>query len=204
MPDSLLIAILAAGASRRLGSPKQLVSLDGETLLHRQCRIALEAQLGPVVTILGCKAEPCQEAVEDLSVGIVLNKDWEEGMSSSLRHAVQAAVVQNCHGLLILLVDQYLLTSDDLKRLVAKWKKEPTKIAISLAENYQGPPVLFPDLHYAALLQLKGDAGARNLLRQLPESSIQFISIAHAAADCDHELDRGLVEQQAKQESALG
>ena len=53
--DRLVLAILAAGASRRLGQPKQLVSLEGELLLRRQCRIALEAQIGRVAVILGCR-----------------------------------------------------------------------------------------------------------------------------------------------------
>src|SRR5689334_4089900 len=67
LPESrVFVAILASGASRRLGQPKQLVSLEGEPLLRRQCRIAVEARIGPVAVILGCHANECDQLIEGL------------------------------------------------------------------------------------------------------------------------------------------
>src|SRR3954469_1035503 len=92
MPGDLLLAILAAGASRRLGQAKQLVMIENEPLLRRQCRIALESQIGDVVAILGCHADPCRRTIADLSLSIRINEEWSEGLASSIRHATRAAM----------------------------------------------------------------------------------------------------------------
>jgi len=88
MADRLLIAILAAGASRRLGLPKQLVRLNGEALIHRQARIALEAKCGDAVVILGAASAECASAIADLSLTTRFNHEWEEGMAASIREAM--------------------------------------------------------------------------------------------------------------------
>jgi molybdenum cofactor cytidylyltransferase len=184
MPE-LLIAILAAGASRRLGTSKQLLRVANETLLHRQCRIALEAQLGRVVAILGCDSEPCRAAIADLPVEVAINSEWQEGMSSSVRKAVQVAIDGGCAGLLIILVDQYQLGSADLVHLAKRWDLHPEQIAISTAGEYQGPPALFGTSFFAELQRLHGDQGAKSLLRNLRAETIQKVTVPHAAADCD-------------------
>ena len=185
----LLIAILAAGASRRLGTSKQLLCVANETLLHRQCRIALEAQLGPVVAILGCDIEACRAAIADLPVEVALNSEWQEGMSSSVRKAVQLAIDSGSAGLLIILVDQYQLVSADLVHLAKRWDLNPEQIAVSTAGEYQGPPALFGSTFFAELQRLHGDQGAKRLLINLSPEAIQKVTVPHAAADCDQVCD---------------
>src|SRR5690349_12404524 len=117
MADRLLIAILAAGASRRLGRAKQLVHLEGEPLIHRQCRIAVESKCGEVVVILGASADECAHAVADLPVTTRFNREWEEGMAASIREATRAAIEASADGLMIVQVDQYAVTPADLAQL---------------------------------------------------------------------------------------
>src|SRR5436190_14165465 len=80
MHEAPLIAILAAGASRRLGQPKQLVAIGDEPLLRRQCRVALESRIGPVTIILGCRADQCATALAGLAVAVRRNDQWDEGI----------------------------------------------------------------------------------------------------------------------------
>jgi len=78
LPD-LVIAVLAAGASRRLGRAKQLVPIGGEPLLRRQCRCALDARIGEVMAILGCDDAQHRQVIIDLPVDVRVNNEWEEG-----------------------------------------------------------------------------------------------------------------------------
>ncbi len=81
-PD-LVVAVLAAGASRRLGRAKQLVPVAGEPLLRRQCRCALDARIGEVVAILGCDDAQHREVIVDLPVEVRVNDEWREGLAAT-------------------------------------------------------------------------------------------------------------------------
>src|SRR5688572_29318466 len=101
MPDQLLIAILAAGASRRLGQPKQLVQLNGERLIRHQCLTALQAAIAPVAVILGCHHHQIAPTISDLNIQLILNPDWQEGLASSVRAATRAAITLRAKALLL-------------------------------------------------------------------------------------------------------
>ena len=79
--------VLAAGGSRRLGQPKQLLKRDGETLVHRAVRLALETKPQRVLLVVGGHAQAMRDAVADLEVEVVMNAGWEEGLASSVRAA---------------------------------------------------------------------------------------------------------------------
>jgi molybdenum cofactor cytidylyltransferase len=182
----LLVAVLAAGASRRLGQPKQLVAIGGESLLRRQCRIALEAQLGPVVVILGCQATACAATIVDLPVARHINQRWTEGLGLSIRQAAQAAVAADAAGILLLHVDQYRLTAADLHSLQAAWlDSHGASACVAMHGDDFGPPVIFPRSCFAELLKLAGDAGARRVLSTLPANALRGVIIPNAIHDLD-------------------
>jgi molybdenum cofactor cytidylyltransferase len=184
--SGLLLAILAAGASRRLGQPKQLVALAGEPLLRRQCRIALEARIGPVAVILGCHAARCAATIVDLPVARHINERWAEGLGTSIRHAAQAAMAADVSGLLLLHVDQYRLTAADLQSLHVAWVASQCLSACATMHGDEfGPPVIFPRRWFADLLQLNGDAGARSVLAKLPADALLRVEIPNAIHDLD-------------------
>jgi molybdenum cofactor cytidylyltransferase len=162
-----LVAVLAAGGSSRMGEPKQLLRIDGEPLIHRAARIATEAQVGPVVVVLGAEADRIRGEIEDLPVRIVLNAGWREGLASSLRAAVEAAERAQpvALGLLVLPADQPRLTAAHLRALVAAQRADGASLVASDYGEHRGPPALFAASQYAALRALCGDAGARDLLR---------------------------------------
>jgi molybdenum cofactor cytidylyltransferase len=185
--DRLLVVVLAAGASRRLGQPKQLVALGGESLLRRQCRIALEAQVGPVAVVLGFQAAECAATIIDLPVARHNNQRWAEGLGLSIRLAAQAAASADCSGLLLLHVDQYLVTAADLRSLHAAWiDSHGWSACVAMYGDDFGPPVIFPRRCFAELLQLDGDEGARRVLAALPADELRRVIIPNAI----HDLDR--------------
>lgn len=181
----VLLTVLAAGASRRLGQPKQLVMLEGEPLVRRQCRVAIESQTGSVSVILGCHANECAAAVGDLSIAQIINQLWTEGLASSIRHAAQAAIDKNFNGLLLLHVDQYRLTAADLQTLSTAWKESPGSVCVAMYGDAIGPPVIFPRHCFEKLLELHGDVGARRVIASIPAHAVLRVNIPNAIHDLD-------------------
>jgi molybdenum cofactor cytidylyltransferase len=186
MFDELLVAILAAGASHRLGQPKQLVRIGDEPLLRRQCRIAIEAHVGPVTTILGCQADACLAALNDLSVSVRTNEQWAEGLASSIREAVRAAVEINAAGVLILHCDHYRVSAGDLQSIHAAWTKSgASTVCRARHEDYAGPPVIFPASCFSKLLVLQGDEGARRVISAFDANLVIDVAMRNAVYDLD-------------------
>jgi CTP:molybdopterin cytidylyltransferase MocA len=186
----LLMVVLAAGASRRLGQPKQLVLLGGESLLRRQCRLALETELGPVAVILGCHADECAATIADLPVVRHINERWAEGLGASIRLAARAAVANGAAGLLLMHVDQYRLTAADLHLLRAAWMGSHCLDACVANHGADfGPPVIFPRDCFAKLLKLDGDAGAHRVLAALPANTLRRVEVPNALHDLDLPAD---------------
>ena len=163
MSPDLLVVILAAGASRRLGSAKQMVSIGGETLLRRQCRCALDADLGPVLVVLGHDADRHKRVVADLPLDVRVNDEWQEGIAATLRLAVGVAIIRRA-ALLVLPCDQYRIAQNDLRALRDTWRLAPTVACVSRWGDYAGPPAILPIAYHEQALLLGGDTGARALL----------------------------------------
>jgi len=169
MPDFRCAAVvLAAGASTRLGQPKQLVRLEGESLLHRTARLALEAGCSPVLVVLGFEAETLRAELHGLHVDVVVNHEWQEGMGASLRSGMEALRDSDPqpHAVLILVCDQPRLTADHLRTLLARHQSaRPVAITASVYARRAGVPAIFSAKLFSALLASSGDRGARDLIR---------------------------------------
>jgi molybdenum cofactor cytidylyltransferase len=186
MPDRVHVAVLAAGASRRLGQPKQLVTIDGETLLRRACRIAIAADVGPVTAIVGSQAQACAQAIHDLSVSVHVNTEWAQGLASSIRTAAKFALDENAAGLMLLQSDQYRLSVTDLNALLSAWLNGAGLVAVRARfESYLGPPAIFPAACFHPLLELRGDRGARQIFNSLPPERIMTVRMPSAVFDLD-------------------
>ena len=154
--------ILAAGASRRLGRPKQLVRLGGESLLRRAARAAL-AGCAPVLVVLGCRAEEMAPELEGLAVTPVLNAAWEEGMASSIRAGLRA-LPQGAEAVLFLVCDQVAVDGALVGRLLEVRRDHPEAVIACGYAGARGTPSVFPARCFGQLLELRGDRGARDLL----------------------------------------
>jgi molybdenum cofactor cytidylyltransferase len=179
--------ILAAGASRRLGRPKQLVRIGGETLLARTARVVSEAGAGPVVAVLGAHRESVLDGADLDRVHVVANAGWESGIASSIVAGVEAMqrLRPEAEALIILVCDQPKLNADHLQSLIGKYRKaiEPSIVASRYA-GISGIPAIFPVSQFSRLLALEGDAGARFLLRE-PECPMILVDFAGGEDDID-------------------
>jgi molybdenum cofactor cytidylyltransferase len=163
--------VLAAGASRRLGQPKQLLVYRGETLLERAIRLATEAGALPVIAVLGANFEIISATVSVEPAILSINDQWQKGISSSIHAGLKTlhAVEPDPAGVLILPCDQPRLTADRLRALMNAFasQAEPS-IAASAYAGVLGIPAVFPRLVFPQLRALRGDKGARALLIDPP------------------------------------
>lgn len=179
--------VLAAGASRRLGQPKQLVGLQGEALLSRALRLAKEAGAQPVIPVLGAQfAKICASIHFDTSIP-VFNERWEEGVASSIQAGLHEMDVRapETDAVLILACDQPRLTSAHLHALIAAYQQQrEDAIAASTYAGIRGAPAVFPRRVFEALYALAGDQGARVLLAK-PPCAVVELQLAGGELDVD-------------------
>ena len=112
-----------------------------------------------------------------------MNREWSEGLGSSIRAAV-TRLPASCEGALITLADQAAVTVDDLKRLAGTWRREPSRIVAARYEGRLGVPAVFPRAEFPALAGLRGDRGARDLLR-MSRDRVIGVDLANAGIDID-------------------
>ncbi len=180
--------ILAAGASTRLGQPKQLLRLaqwGQEMLLDRAVRLAQEAGAAPVLVVLGAYREEIQRTAQLLDCRVISNEEWREGMASSLRAGVRAVLEQRppVSGVLVMVCDQLELSAEHLRRLLAAHRAAPDHAIASQYAGRSGVPVVIPGEMFPALLELTGDQGARVILQQA--SRIIRIEFPNGERDLD-------------------
>jgi CTP:molybdopterin cytidylyltransferase MocA len=149
--------ILAAGASTRLGYPKQTILFNGETLLDRAVRLTNEAGARETVVVLGARASEVRNVCQLRKCTVVENKDWMNGMGTSIRRGIDA--LHDVDGTLILTCDMPGVTTAHLDALVASGT-----VTASRYGSKTGVPAYFPRTEFSSLSQLEDSQGASRLL----------------------------------------
>lgn len=183
MAASLHVLVLAAGASTRLGQPKQLVRIGGRPALHRVVEAAVAFAGHSVTVVLGAQAKDLTRLLAHSPASCVVNRGWEEGLGSSIRFGI-SRLPPACDAVLILLGDQVAVTVDDLRRLESAWRGEDSLIAASSYANTVGVPAIFPYICFSELAQLRGDQGARSVIERNAHRVIR-VEMPNAAIDLD-------------------
>jgi len=183
--------ILAAGASRRLGRPKQLVPIMQETLLGRTVRVVKDAGANPILVVLGAYRDEITGGVDLTGVQTIFNPEWEQGIASSIRAGLIAVrqLLPDVAAAMLLVCDQPWLSADHLERLVTAFdeRSKPAIVASAYA-GVAGIPAIFPASEFAALLNLRGDEGARRLLRA-PRCPLITVTFEGGEVDVDTPAD---------------
>lgn len=180
--------ILAAGEGRRFGGPKQVARVDGEPLCARACRAALEAELDPVIVIVGAHARLVERAVGDLPVALVANPAWRRGLSSSIRCGIDYLGSRTSVGAVaIVLADQVLVDGEHLRALSRLRAARDYDVAATRYGDVVGVPAVFARSSFPLLRVLEGDRGAGRLIRDSARSAT--LPFAGAAIDIDTPAD---------------
>ncbi len=176
--------ILAAGASSRMGSPKQTLRYRGESLLRRAALAALGAGCRPVVVVTGAHAELSRRELEGLGVREAFNPYWETGMASSVRAGVEALAGADADGVVLMLCDQPHVTAEVISGLVAAHRATLRSVVASAYGGGFGVPALFGRTLFAELAQLEGAAGARQVIKR-HASEAHFLPFPGGETDVD-------------------
>lgn len=183
--------LLAAGPSTRLGQSKQLVRIDGEALVRRSAGLLLDLDVDYVTVVTGYGADKVAAELEDLQLGIVYNRDWQQGMGSSINCGARN-MPQGVDGVLVMVCDQWRLERGDLRGLVEAWASDISNIYVSCWDEgdafISGPPVIFPRKLIPELKGMHPSRGARQLIDRHMNLT-EFVKMENAVFDLDRPED---------------
>jgi molybdenum cofactor cytidylyltransferase len=192
----LHVVVLAAGASKRLGQPKQLVQIAGRPALQHVVSNAIAVAGSAVTVVLGSQAAAMTRLLQHSSVSVLINRQWEEGIGASIRCGI-GSLSQGCDAVLLVLGDQVAVTASDLKRLVSAWNGQDSVIATSVYSGQLGVPAIFPHWCFGELMQLRGDQGAKAIINRYA-SRLAHVPMPNAALDVDTPEDVAVAQEAFK------
>ena len=183
------LLLLAAGSSSRLARPKQLLPYQGQTLLRHAAEVAAASPCRPLVLVTGALHDELLPEIEGLPFHVVRNDSWADGMGGSiaaglteLESASEAAKVD---AVVVILCDQPLLTDEVIGQLIVQFQATGQPVVASAYAGTQGVPALFSREIFGQLLELRGAAGARELLQQY--AHLPTVDFPGGATDVDTE-----------------
>lgn len=180
------LMILAAGASTRMGTPKQLLLFQGRSLLCYMAEVAIASCCDPVVVVLGSQVERMKLEVQALALHIVENEQWAQGMGTSISAGMIAltTINQDLDAVVIVLCDQPFVCAPLLNQLVESYRATQSPIIASAYANTLGVPALFDRSLFRELMTIKVNVGAKYLLKQHAKKVFQ-VSFPKGTIDLD-------------------
>lgn len=182
--DAIGLVLLAAGASSRMGTAKQLLPYQGRSLLRYMAEVALASRCSSVVVVLGAHVDRTRSEIHNLPVQTVENPHWSTGMGSSIRAGVQQITAQSLDAIIVMLCDQPLVTSANLNQLIEAYQATQHPVIASAYADTLGVPALFSHPLFPDLLKLSPNEGAKHLIDQYRDR-IDSISFPEGAIDLD-------------------
>jgi molybdenum cofactor cytidylyltransferase len=136
-----------------------------------------------LLIVLGARAAELTPLLKHSPGSTVINRDWREGLASSIRTGI-ARLPASCAGVMLVLADQACVTAEDLRRLAGAWRRQPLGVAAAQYGGTVGAPAIFPRHLFGELSDLRGDNGARVLLKRHADSLVK-VPMTSAAFDLD-------------------
>jgi molybdenum cofactor cytidylyltransferase len=184
--------ILAAGASRRMGTNKMRLELDGEPLVRRAARRALAAGLSPVVVVVGNEAAAVRDNLDGLACDVVVNSDYEGPTSGSLHRGLER-LPPKVDAAVVMLGDMVFVTAQMVGALVASAHRTGAPLVVSRYGEVNAPPLLFRRPLFAELLAWNGE-GCGKIVVQRHRGEAEFLDWpADALTDVDSPEDLAAV-----------
>lgn len=186
------IVLLAAGNSSRMGAPKQLLQYGGRPLLRHAAETALASQASRVVVVLGARAPELSPVLDGLPVETVENPHWSQGMGTSIRAGILAAVRHDPAGAILALADQPLVSPETYNRLIQARYRAVQPIVASQYAGTVGVPALFASEFFPVLASLPPDQGCKAVLLRHSARSV-LLPCPEAETDIDTREDYALL-----------
>lgn len=164
--------ILAAGESKRMGQPKQLLPFRGSTLLGQIMENLLQSQAAEIIVVLGYQAEKIIPQIAREPVKIVVNSDFDQGMSSSIKCGL-SHISEAADGVMIVLGDQPLIEKETIDLLIKKYRQSERGIILPVYKGIRGHPVIFKMKYKDELLRLTGDIGGKQIVERHPSDVLE-------------------------------
>ena len=167
-----------------------MLQYRGKTLLKHAMNEAINAKADAVVVILGKNADLFEGEIDKKEVHVVINKDWKEGMASSVRLGLDSLlkIKPYIDAVIFMVCDQPHISSSVLNQLISKQQKTTKQIVTSNYGESIGPPALFHKKYFRELAKLNGDVGARNIIEQNMHD-VATVSFPEGKVDIDTEED---------------
>ena len=184
---------MAAGMSTRFGTPKQLIRLKGKYLIEWVLDTALNSHLESIILVLGYKNREIFEAISEKAyhpaLQVVVNHRFSEGLSQSLLAGLRM-VQKTFPSVMFLLGDQPMVDSRMINNLLDRFWKSHKDICVPTFQGKRGNPAIFSRNLYNQLLGIKGDVGARNIIKEHPDS-VLYVEVKDPLRffDIDEEKD---------------
>jgi len=159
----LAAVILSGGASRRMGSPKALLSYQGRPFLEHLLDVARHSKIGARRVVLGADAEPIAKEINLSPDEIVINEDWEKGQLSSIQAALRSLPAET-EGIILFLIDHPLISSSLVDELIETFYSSGKSIVLPVYEGRRGHPVIFSSKLYRELMSAPLETGARSVV----------------------------------------
>lgn len=187
-PERVFALVLAAGESRRLGQPKQLLDLGGKPLVVHAVEHALAAGVDGVVVVIGSHASEVELALRGYPVYRIFNPHFAQGQGASLAAGVRA-MPSTVDAVLVLLGDEPGVPPEAIGAVIARWRESHAPAVVARYGGQQGHPVLFDRSLFFELASLEGDTGGRDILRALGDL-VEGVEVAgEPPSDVDTEED---------------
>jgi molybdenum cofactor cytidylyltransferase len=160
----LAAAILAAGESRRMGTPKALLPYRGTTFVEHLLEVVRHLRVGVTRVVLGAHAEEIRRKLGCDEASIVVNSDWRQGQLSSIQAAIRSLPEDATEGLLLCPVDHPLIPAALVARLIEEFDSSGKPIVLPTFQGRRGHPVIFRASLYQELLAASPAVGARQVV----------------------------------------
>ena len=190
--------MLAGGSAVRFGGTKQLAEFHGKPLVKGAVDAANGSSADYVLVVVGNHSSEILEKIQLGRAQLVYNRDFKTGISSSIRCGV-ANLPDDCSGAILMVADQPFLESKHLDLMTTEFKKDPTRVVVLSHKGEPRNPVLIPKTMFPELEKLKGDMGARDLVRK--SRSINMLEISDSRVFFDVDTKDSLLELQTESEN---